>query len=811
MHCTSFRHHLSISIFFFDKKELGLRPKCAVRSAGLSWGISVTVSLAQRSVLMGIPVNTPRAWRFGVFELDAPSGELRRNGTVVKLREQPARILLLLLENAGQMVTRDQLRQHLWSSDTFVDFDHSLNAAVMKLREALGDSADKPLYIETIPRKGYRFVAPVSHPADTQNGGSSSQLTAGSEMAVSNTREQSNGSIEVPFNTPKQGRRRLLSRKLVVVIVCVVSAIGTAAIIGSTSLRSALFQSRSQPKTSSGEPNTMSPNLRSSILTSAPGDAKSPSFSPDGRQIAFVWDGVERRHYDIYVQLVGGDTPLQLTHFKSGDGVPGPPQWSPDGREIAFARCNSERDGVYTVPALGGAERRLTNSPCRDWVAGRPIWTPDSKAMVMLDQCTPRGPRGVVLFSFETGEKRCLLAGSPVDFAADNALSPDGRTVAFSHFLDSGYSEIYAVPLSGEAPRRLVLEPHGVWNPMWTSDSKDIVFYSTRGNMVRAWRVPVAGGPVEPEMVYPAVGSISQDGRKLAYAETQAGSSSNHYLPAVIWRADLSNAGGPVLRTRKLIYSQFLEDSAQPSPDGTRLALQSGRSGTQQIWLNTTDGDHAVQLTNIGQHSGTPRWSPDGRWIAFDADVENHKHIYVIDVEGRNLHAITHGDSDNYVPGWSRDGKSIYFASGRTGSRQIWKHSVEDGSERQLTQHGGFSPFESYDGQTIYYSKFDESGIWSMPASGGSESPVVTGKPQVSYWGHWAVTEGGLYLLDADAEPRPAIEFYTFATHHITRVLSLEQKPSDWQPSLSASRDGRTVFYTQFDPQSAIKMVENFR
>jgi Tol biopolymer transport system component len=95
-----------------------------------------------------------------------------------------------------------------------------------------------------------------------------------------------------------------------------------------------------------------------------------PSFSPDGRQIAFVWDGVERRHYDIYVQLVGGDTPLQLTHHKRGDGLPGPPQWSPDGREIAFARCNSERDGVYTVPALGGAERRLTNSPCRDWVAG---------------------------------------------------------------------------------------------------------------------------------------------------------------------------------------------------------------------------------------------------------------------------------------------------------------------------------------------------------------------------------------------------------------------------------------------------------
>jgi len=304
---------------------------------------------------MGMPVNTPRTWRFGVFELDASSGELRRNGTVVKLREQPARILLLLLEHAGQMVTREQLRQHLWPSDTFVDFDHSLNSAVMKLREALGDSADKPLYIETIPKKGYRFIAPVSQPGDAQNGGASSRLTVGSELAGSNTREQSNGSIEVSASTPdeKQGRRRLLSRKLALLTVCLISAIGIAWFIRSDSLRSALLPSRSQPKPPSGEPNMVSPNLRSSILTSAPGDARFPSFSPDGRQIAFVWNGEERTHYDIYVQLVGGDTPLQLTHHKRGDGVPGPPQWSPDGREVAFARCNSERDGVYTVPALG--------------------------------------------------------------------------------------------------------------------------------------------------------------------------------------------------------------------------------------------------------------------------------------------------------------------------------------------------------------------------------------------------------------------------------------------------------------------------
>lgn len=191
--------------------------------------------------------------------------------------------------------------------------------------------------------------------------------------------------------------------------------------------------------------------------------------------------------------------------------------------------------------------------------------------MVMLDQCVPGGPRAVVLFSFATGEKRCLAAGTPGDFGSDNALSLDGRTVAFFRQTDAGHSELYTVPLTGGPPRRLLSTDTHFWKPMWTPDGKYIVLYSLRGNMVRPWRVPVAGGPVEPEMVYPGVGSISQDGRKLAYEERQAGSPSNPFFPSVIWRADLSNAGGPVLRTRKLIYSQFLEDSAEPSRTGRVL------------------------------------------------------------------------------------------------------------------------------------------------------------------------------------------------------------------------------------------------
>ncbi len=112
--------------------------------------------------------NGIQEWRFGVYQVDVQNAELRRSGTPLKIREQCFRILVYLLEHAGELVTRDELRRQLWPADTFVDFEHSMNAAMMKLRETLGDSVDAPLYIETVPKRGYRFIAPVTQPVASQ-------------------------------------------------------------------------------------------------------------------------------------------------------------------------------------------------------------------------------------------------------------------------------------------------------------------------------------------------------------------------------------------------------------------------------------------------------------------------------------------------------------------------------------------------------------------------------------------------------------------------------------------------------------------
>ena len=173
---------------------------------------------------------------------------------------------------------------------------------------------------------------------------------------------------------------------------------------------------------------------------------------------------------------------------------------------------------------------------------------------------------------------------------------------------------------------------------------------------------------------------------------------------------------------------------------------------------------------------GTPRWSPDGKWIAFDYRTTAHTQIYLVDSEGRNLHALTSGSYEVCVPSWSRDGKAVYFASNRTGDWQVWRRELSTGKETQITRHGGFAAFESYDAKALYYSKFEGGGIWKVPVGGGQEERV-TDSLHRGYWGHFAVTDNGLYLVDSDAKGGPAIMYYNFQTRRLSSVLTFKQSP----------------------------------
>ncbi|HXG67063.1 MAG TPA: protein kinase [Blastocatellia bacterium] len=565
----------------------------------------------------------------------------------------------------------------------------------------------------------------------------------------------------------------------------------------------------------------MMPPMKTVPFTSFPGREEWPAFSPDGKQLAFSWNGEKEENFDIYVKLINAGTPLRLT---THPGMDSSPTWSPDGRYIAFSRFDKGESGIYMVPALGGPERKLLSFETEWFVRDPPIvvWSPDGKYLAFTDKHFLEGSTSILLLSIENLEKRRLMS-PPAQYQYDwhPAFSPDGQTLAFTRWIRHGVGDIYLVPIRGGEPKRLTFDNLDIGGLAWTADGQSIVFLSSRGGVgPRLWKIPAAGGTPEPLAIsshhpWPRIQfSISRQGHRLAYSVGLGDKN--------IWRMEVPGSEGQPTSPVKLISSSLDDWGAQFSPDGKRFAFESWRSGTPQVWVCDREGSNPIQLTSIGESfsgraygSGSALWSPDGRQIAFDASVEVNnvdiRHIHVVNAEGGPPRRITTGAAYDGMPSWSRDGRWIYFASNRSGDWQVWKVPAEGGEAVQVTKNGGFRACESPDGKFIYYSKVDASGLWRVPVEGGEES-LILDQLQKGYFHAWAVVDRGIYFINPAPKPPATIEFFSFATRRITRIASLEKVSFMWGSTLAISPDERWILYSQLDQTgSDIMLVENFR
>ena len=205
-------------------------------------------------------------------------------------------------------------------------------------------------------------------------------------------------------------------------------------------------------------------NTKRSPLTTYAGAEISPSFSPDGRQVAFAWNGEKRDNLDIYVKMVDGGNPLRLTTDPAPDRIP---KWSPDGRHVAFMR----QQAIYLVPPLGGAERKLTDGANSDIA-----WTPDSRAIAFVD-----ASGAVVLLNLQTGARRQLTDPPPTSGGDRSfAFSPDGNALAFVRWTTSiGAGELYVMPLSGGPLKRIELPNNFIYELAWSPDGDAVVAASS--------------------------------------------------------------------------------------------------------------------------------------------------------------------------------------------------------------------------------------------------------------------------------------------------------------------------------------------
>jgi Tol biopolymer transport system component len=544
-------------------------------------------------------------------------------------------------------------------------------------------------------------------------------------------------------------------------------------------------------------------------LASYPGVEGSPALSPDGNFVAFAWSGhTEAGPTDIYVKAVESEALRQLTQTPGSEDSPA---WSPDGRQIAFVRHGQ---GVFTISQLGGAERQVSTT------GTHASWTGDSKSVLIRDRESNTGPFGIYQVFLDTLQRRRLTQAPVGDGDWRFHVSPDGTSLAFIRYEKPGIADLYVVPVAGGEPRRLSNWGTTMYGLSWTPDGREIVYDVDEPPASRLWRIhangatPARGWPIADIPAGAANPSISRPTperpARLAF-QTIARDVDFQLMDL---DARLVN---DTIETQPFWNSTRIEGSAQFSPDGSRAAVASFRSGASEVWVTGRDGGAPRQVTRLGAAGvWVGGWSPDASHIVFEAARSGNTDIYVVGREGGAVRRLTTELSIDGVPAWSRDGRWIYFASTRAGMiADIWRIAADGNRATRLTRNGGFEPRESTDGRYLYYLDRPPAGlavgetarVMRLPAGGGFEKAVVQGvRPFL-----WSVTDTGIVFVTREAD-FDAVDIYRFSDQRVARLGRLGFRLPGIYPHLTVSRDGRWALATKmvrFD--SDLMRLDNFR
>ena len=563
--------------------------------------------------------------------------------------------------------------------------------------------------------------------------------------------------------------------------------------------------------------NTPEPNLTAVPLTTYLGFQSNPSFSPDGNQVAFAWNGDKQDNFDIYVKLIGtSGPPLRLTTDPFPDYDPA---WSPDGRFIAFVSCRPRnKSAVMIIPALGGPERKIAEISTPGEEPGPHLaWSPDGNSLVISDRDSLTDPLSLFLLSI-TGEKR-RLTFPPASSIGDTspALSPDGHTLAFSRRVDPDINlgDLYTLNLvatsEGLKPagqvKRITFENRGARSPAWTSDGHEIVFADQTG-IRRIYPSASAQARQIKSIENIEALTVSRHSQRLSYAHMLFHSSISRLIAPVL-DADHERRTGPQSHSISLISSTRNDSAPQYSGDGKKVVFASERSGNQEIWSCDNDGSNARQLTSFGgPQVTTPRWSPDSSRIAFDSNAKGEYDIWVIDADGARPQRMTTHPANDGNPSWSPDGRWIYFDSARTGEQQVWKIPANGGEAIQVTRDGGFAPLESADGKFVYYLKrLRDTQVWRISTEGARVTKVLEG---LSDYRNLAVVRSGLIFVPI--RNISSLEFLNFATHKIRTLANVDRPIFNINyAGLTVSPDAQSILYTEIRAGSELMLMENFR
>ena len=542
-------------------------------------------------------------------------------------------------------------------------------------------------------------------------------------------------------------------------------------------------------------------------LTALPGHEDAATFSPDGQQVAFSWNGEKGDNGDIYVKLIGASELHRLTTDPAADAFPA---WSPDGRQIAFVRWSPPGiNAIHLISPLGGADRKLSDLSVG---SGATLsWSPDGQwiaaARVGFPAETTPDARSIYLIPVEGGEPRRLTQAQQAGLDRAPALSPDGRRLAYAACvtrLMPWPCDVHVVELGPDlvptgSPRRLTRQGFQIGRIAWAPDGRSLVYDTELGpGVFYLWQVD-ADGRWPPERVevagmgarWPAIW-----GNRLAFTR--------RLYDQDIVRLTPGRAPEPFPAS-----SSYWDGNSQFSPDGRRLAFESMRSGERmEIWLAAADGQNPVQLTRgPGRWQGSPAWSPDGRRIAFDSQGEDgHWDIWTVDVEGGAPRRLTQDPGNENQPSWSRDGRWVYYGAVREGKGGIWRIPAAGGVEERVAGPDVSFGQESLDGKTLFCKMgVAAAPLFVLPLTGGPAKRLLD---CVRGGRGFAVVEGGVYYAACGQGPDTQLQRLDLATGKDSVVATLEK----YRGMLAVSPDGKTILYTtETRSGSDLMLVEGFR
>lgn len=711
---------------------------------------------------MDVVGNGDHRLRFGTFEADLLSGKLYKRGRLVSIQDKPFQILSALLEHSGRLITREDLQKRLWPDGIFVDFDKGLNTAVKKLRIALGDSSDNPIFIETVPREGYRFIAPVIHDYDGNGVAGSTDKT----NALAPVERASADFSTATRDVRSKARLGWRTKRYVIATASCFILIAVAWVF----LRSRV------PIL-----NVAHPGIELTQLTES-GTAQTAAISPDGRFIAYAV--ANKGGHSLRLHQIATRRDVEVLPSEPGDilGL----SFSPDGEFIYLVRADRNDWAfryLYRVPFLGGEVQKLITDV--DSVVG---FSPDGLQLA-YEHCLPARNDVELKLARSDGSGQKVLAvihnASFGQFGPGLSWSPDGKTIAVSALLIRGHRRwIVAVTSVAHGNiRELFHSSNAIGRPVWMPDGDSLVVarFEPWFHRAQLWSISFPSGQdrqlTRDLSDYTGDLDITRKGNAMvtvaqtahsnvwlvSASDPSRGEQITSGAPSMFGAVQLDN--GKIMAasqnglwiinrdgTTASLFNSNIQNAFVPSPCGRFLMFLSAKRETMALMRADLDGTNVTQL--FEGNAVSPVCSPDGKYIYF-ANFDQPQHIYRMPVEGGTPFALTRtlGDSiigrlslspdglllaypyteytnkpepgwhlavissDNGLPvhvfkiasgvgaaQWSRDGKSIQYLLTRDGATNIWEQHQAGGNPTQVTHFNSGNIFDfswSVDGKNL--------------------------------------------------------------------------------------------------------------